>query len=358
MTRTTPRSFVYLGWQGYDNFGDDLLHETWQAALAHPLDVEAPLTARHYLRRAPRFATDRARLFGRERVVLLGGGTTVGFATWAGHAGRAQRNYRAAATIGLGLGAAASHDSYALGSQPHDWDAWRALQDFVLLGVRGPLTEHEVREHLCPTEVVGDPALLYPQLVPVVGSAHPGGRIGVGLGSDPHTRFDVETVSAAVDRYAGAHDVAEVVVFAFCPADVATARAVSARLRTPATVHTYTDVLTTMQTIAGCDLLVSERLHGVVAAVSLDVPTVPLSYASKCDDFWSSVTGLPSPITVGHDVDELVAAMEAADALRTTIRPRTAELQRRLTAVQRSLVSWRAGTTSTAELRTASEARS
>ncbi|MFJ4076272.1 polysaccharide pyruvyl transferase WcaK-like protein [Curtobacterium sp. PhB25] len=351
MTRSTPpRSFVYLGWQGYGNFGDDLLHETWRAALRHPLDVEAPLTRRDYARRSPRFVRDRARLIGRERLVLLGGGTTVGFASWAGHVDRATRYFGATGTIGLGLGAAAADDSYSLGTQPQQWDAWRSLDRFALHGVRGPLTEHEVTTNLCPVDVVGDPALLYPELVHVQRTVRPDGRIGVSIGSDPTTRFDVDTIAEAVDRHAAATGTTEVVAFALSGADRMAAHGLAARLRTPAVVHEYIDVPTTMAAIAGCDLVVSERLHGAIAAVSLDVPTVPLSYASKCDDFWRSVTDGPAPLTVGHDVDELVHEMQIATRHRDGIRARTAELRERLGSVQQRLLDWHTAGSPTAEL--------
>lgn len=353
MTPTDRRSFVYLGWQGNANFGDDLLHETWRAALDDPLDVEAPLNARDYLRRAAAFARDRLRTRRSERVVLIGGGTTVGFAAWAEHARLAVRNYAAAGIIGVGLGAAASSDAYALERHRQQWAAWRDLDRLRIAGVRGPITEDEVTTHLGPVTISGDPALLYPLVRPVQPAGDPGARrIGVSLGSDPTSRFDVDTAAAAVDAHARATGADQVVAFALSVPDQSVARALSDRLRTPSVVHEYTDVAETMSVIAGCNLMVSERLHGAVAAIALDVPTVPLSYASKCDDFWASLTGHPAPITVGHTADDLVQAMQGADAVRSQIAGAVLVQQEHLAGIRRELTEWRRGARSTADLLT------
>lgn len=351
MTRSDRRSLVYLGWQGNANFGDDLLHETWRAALDDPLEVEAPLNTRDYLRGAARFGHDRLRTLRSERVVLIGGGTTVGFAAWAQHARRAVRNYGAAGLIGVGLGTAASSDAHSLGGHRPEWGAWRDLDCLRIAGVRGPITEDQVTTHLGPVTVSGDPALLYPLVRPVQPAGAPGERrIGVSLGSDPTSRFDVETVATALDAHARATGADQVVVFALSLPDRAVARTLSERLRTPAVVHEYADVAETMSVIAGCDLVVSERLHGAVAAVSLGVPTVPLSYASKCDDFWASLTGHPAPITVGHTADDLVRAMRQADMVRSAITGAVFAQQERLEGIRRELSEWRHGVRSTTAL--------
>lgn len=357
MTRSTRRSFVYLGWQGNANFGDDLLHETWAAALDVPLAVQAPLNPRDYLRSAPRFVLDRLRTAGSERLVLLGGGTSVGFAAWAEHARLAARNFGAAGIVGTGLGAAAGSDTYSLAQQGQRWDAWRSLDRLRVAGVRGPITQIEVAAHLGPVEICGDPALLWPLVRPVT-PVSPGTRgrrrIGVSLGSDPRSRFDVGTVAAAIDEYARTTGADEVVALALSAADRATAHRLCDRLDTSSVVHAYTDVAETMGVIADCDLVVSERLHGAVAAVALGVATVPLSYASKCDDFWSSVTGRSAPITVGHTTDDLVRAMHDAAVDRAEIARQVAGLQDRLLRVRDDLSAWRHGARSTADLLTPS----
>ncbi|MCS6577706.1 polysaccharide pyruvyl transferase family protein [Curtobacterium poinsettiae] len=354
MKPPTRRSLVYLGWQGNANFGDDLLYETWRAALDDPLTVQAPLNARDYLRTAPRFGVDRLRTLGTERVVLLGGGTSVGFASWAEHARLAIRNFGADGLIGVGLGAASASDTYSLAQQRQRWEAWRTLQRLHIAGVRGPLTQDEVSAHLMPVDISGDPALLYPLVRHVPRPTRAAPRIGVSLGSDPRSRFDVATVAAAVDEHARDTGATEVVAFALSAADQDAARQLAGRLTTASVVHASTDVAATMAAIGGCDLVVSERLHGAVAAVSLGIATVPLSYASKCDDFWSSVTGRAAPVTVGHSADDLVDAMRAAEQERAGIAERVRELQDRLQRIRGELLAWKSGTCSTSDLLTTS----
>lgn len=337
MTRT---GIAYLGWQGYGNFGDDLLHDTWRAALGHPLDVETPLTARSYAKQAPQVLRDRLRMVGARRLVLLGGGTTIGFGTWAGHAHRAALAYGAEAVVGLGLGAAESGDTHLLSTQPYDWAAWQRVPRFRLAGVRGPLSQREVEQNLQPTDVIGDPALLYPDVRPVTPQG--GSAIGVALGSDPTTRFDIDAVAAQVDRRARA-EARPVRVFALSEADRPVAAAVAARLRVPHELHHYErDVHATMQAIASCTVLVSERLHGVIAAVALGVPTVPLAYASKCDDFWMSVTGTRPTTTVDASEEQIAAAIDDA-ALTATTEQAVTVLRTRLADVAERLRAWNDG---------------
>jgi hypothetical protein len=336
------REYVYLGWQGYQNFGDDLLHETWRAALGAPLDVEAPLHPRAYVKAGPTILGQRLRSIGSRRLVLLGGGTTIGFGTWAGHARRAGIAYGAEAVVGLGLGAAESTDQHLLAAQPHDWAAWRSNRRFRLAGVRGPLSRIEVERHLGPAEVVGDPALLYPLVRPVTPS---GPRVvGVTLGSDPTTRFDVDTIARIVDARA-AHDGLPVVVFALSEADRSTARALASRITGTVTLHDYTgDVHETMQALASCTVLLSERLHGVIAATALGVPSIPLAYASKCDDFWMSVTGRRPTTTVGASGATIALAVD--EAVRNPspgIAPAVAAMQGALGTLAARLRAWHDG---------------
>lgn len=349
--KPSRRTLVYLGWQHHGNFGDDLLQETWRAALGDPLELEAPLTTRAYVRSARRFARDRLGLVGSERIVLLGGGTTVGFEAWAEHARLAVRAYGADGVLGVGLGAAARTDAFSIARHRQRWDAWQQVPGLRIAGVRGPVTVDEVTANLGPTAVCGDPALLYPLVRPVDPAPGDGRRrIGVSLGSDPCSRFDVDTVASAVDEHARAVHADEVVVLALSTPDRPVARALTERLRTPSVLHEYTSVPETMSVIAGCDLVVSERLHGTVAAVALGVATVPLSYASKCDDFWSSITGHPAPIAVGHTAEDLVHAMQDADRVRQESAGAVFVLQERLEGIRRAILDWKHGRRSAADL--------
>jgi hypothetical protein len=353
MTPIRTRRLVYLGWHGFQNFGDDLLHASWQAALDADLTVSAPLSRRDYVERAPQFIRDRLGMLGAERLVLLGGGTTIGFGNWAGHTRLAAKAFGASGVLVPGAGAAEAVDAFAVGLQPQDWAAWAEQRDIALFGVRGPLTVRECELGWRPTGVLGDPALVYPALVDLSGISSDPATLGVCIGADPASRFDVDVIAEAVREHVRSHAIAAVHVFALSPGDVAQAEALAARIGGVADVVAYTgDVEATMRDIASCGLFVSERLHGAVAAVSLGVPTVPLSYASKCDDFWLSVAGARADITVGHTADELVSAMGAAlmPERRALVNGNLERLQERLLAAAARINAWLVGSAPTAAL--------
>lgn len=349
---TSKRELVYLGWQGNDNFGDELLWDAWKVALGRDLSVTAPLTLGRYLVKNVReYLAQRIALVGSERLVILGGGTTIGFGTWARHTRLAKRMYRAAGVVIPGAGAASSGDSFSLSRQPADWDAWQLQRDIALYGVRGPLTVDECEAAWRPTAVIGDPALLYPLHAGLELPAAPANRIGLCLGSDKATRFDLDTVVAAVKTAAEARG-SEVVVFQVADTDSVVAEATAAALGPDVRIVRFTgSVAEMMQELANCRIVISERLHGAVAAVSLGVATVPLSYASKCDDFWMSVAGERAPITIGHTAEELVEAIDRSEdpALLARIADSVETLQDSLERAAAVLRGWLDGSVSTAQ---------
>ena len=346
------RELVYLGWQGNANFGDELLYDAWKVALGRDLDITAPLTRGRYLVKSlTSYLGQLLQLRGAERIVLLGGGTTIGFGTWAGHTALARVMYRAAGVAIPGAGAAERADAFLLARQPHDWAAWRRMRNTALFGVRGPLTELECSQQWQATGVIGDPALLYPRFANL-DRPEQANTIGLCLGSEGTSRFDVPTVVAGVQQVARELG-ATITVFEVTAADAPVTREVVRLLGGQARVVPFSgSVREMMHEIAACRAFVSERLHGTVAAVSLGVAATPLSYASKCDDFWMSVTGERSPIRLDHSVDEL------ADAIRLSLDPKrqlrindaVAELQELLTASAGILTSWLAGERSTTDL--------
>src|SRR5881398_2657755 len=107
-----PRKFVYVGWQGHQNFGDDILLDVWRRLFGAAIAAQAPLHAKDYLRSAPGVLRDRARVRD-EADVLLGGGTALGFRSWAHHLRLATTAYGARTVVALGAGAAESSDAYA-----------------------------------------------------------------------------------------------------------------------------------------------------------------------------------------------------------------------------------------------------
>jgi hypothetical protein len=343
------REVVYLGWTGHGNYGDELLLETWRLVLG--VDAVSPVTRR--ARIADVRSLVRSYRTGRrtERMLLIGGGTVLGFRNWARHVSDAARACRADAVVALGAGAAESTDTFALGLQGQDWRRWERLRS-VLLGVRGPLTAAECERIWHHSAVVGDPALLYPVVAGIDHSHDADGPVGVSLGADPVSRFGPAPVAAAVRRVADADT--EIVLFALSPNDLAACRALQAELHRPSRIHRFDgDVRTTTSEIGRCRLMLTERLHGAVAAVALGVPTVPLAYASKCDDFWLSVTGERPSVVPGATEEQILdAATRALDPVeRSATEARVGVLRQRLMVGVRRIADWREGSMTTDELR-------
>jgi len=348
-TPTAAREVVYLGWTGHGNYGDELLLETWRLVLG--VDAVSPVTRRARL--AALRSTIHANRTGRrvERTLLVGGGTVLGFQNWARHVGDAARVYRADAVVALGAGAAESTDTFALGLQGQDWRHWARLRT-ILLGVRGPLTAVECEQAWDRPAVVGDPALLYPVAAGLEHVHDADGPVGVSVGADPVSRFEPGSVAAAVRRVSRVDT--EVVLFALSPNDLAACHALQSELRRPSRIHRFDgDVRATTSEIGRCSLMLSERLHGAVAAVGLGVPTVPLAYASKCDDFWLSVTGERPGVGPGSTEQQILdAATRALDPLeRSAVGAQVEVLRERLSVGVRRIADWREGIITTDQLR-------
>lgn len=337
---TRRRELVYLGWQGNANFGDELIYDYWKAVLDAPLDATAPLSLGRYLvKEAAAFIPSRIRLRGSERAILLGGGTTVGFGTWAEHAKLAKHMFGARRMFAAGAGAAEVGDAFTLDRQPHDWQAWREIAGFDLLGVRGPLTASACAAELRPSPVIGDPALGYPAVVEL--SPRRREAIGLCLGSEGSSRFNVAEVARGVKDAAERMN-ASIVLFQMTDADAPVNDALRELLGDVPVERFSGDVLGMMNAIAGTRAFVSERLHGTVAAVAAGVAATPLAYASKCDDFWLSVTGERTSLQTSSTAAEITSAVLASTDERSLshIAGRVADHQRTLAEAAGRIRRW------------------
>lgn len=339
----TSRELVYLGWQGFQNFGDDLLYETWSHALQYPPTTCAPL-GRDYLRRSGEIVWRRFVSPHTERFILLGGGTTVGFDNWGTHVQRATKAYGARGIYIAGAGVCAGDDTRQVESQPQNWNRWRGINRVVCFGLRGPDSVHEAERHWRRTEVIGDPALLYPSVAPMTRVRH-GGGIGVAVGAGGTSSFDLDLLAHVVNETA-AELKGQIVLFQLADEDAPQLARFRDLLHRPVRIVRYTgNVATIMTEIAGCSLLISERLHGVVSAVALGVPAISLSYASKCLDFMRSVDAtylaIP-PRTSPAELREAVRVATSAD-VRARIESKTRTLQARLLSVVNEIDAWTGG---------------
>ncbi len=338
------RRFIYLGWQGRGNFGDDLLVETWRAAINDALPIEAPLYLNDLLTSAPTLLRAKLATVGAEKLILLGGGTALGYENWAKHIRNAMLLFGTRYIFSAGAGSAESNDSFSIGLQSQNWDAWRNLKHMTLAGVRGPLTQTEVSTHWQPTEIIGDPALMYPRVHPVRRSSESARILGICLGSHNATRFDIAAVAEAVAAACRLFGL-QPSVFQLADSDTDVCRSLATRLGNAPIERYDGDVAAMMERIATTSAFVSERLHGAVAAVSLGIPCTPLAYASKCDDFWLSVTSARPVINPKSTVEEISRAIVESRAVETLggIAERVANLQARLLKCANALAQWRRG---------------
>lgn len=342
----TKNSIVYMGWLGYNNFGDDLLFESWRSALGDELAIQAPLRNRDYIKQFPKFLKGRLSLLGRRRILLLGGGTVLGFKAWAEHVHLAQRVYSPEQIILAGAGASAASDQFATAIQSLDWDRWASIRNLRVVGVRGPITQAEVLRGGLKDEVrvVGDPALMYAPLEGLSwqGSCSMPNSIGICLGSHTSTRYDPVVVAEAVREAAERYSL-QPVVFQLSDSDSTISTKLSGLLGGCRIVRYKGDVKTMMSQIASCRIFLSERLHGFVAGISLGVPSLALSYGSKCDDFIKSLSAEALLVDPGSPASAYEGPIDRLlqDGVDSAILKRRDQLVQELFGVSQELQAWK-----------------
>lgn len=318
---------TYVGWVGFGNLGDDAIAE----AVLPPLQPDEVVYAAHGPAGLLRIAGPNAR----HRHLLLGGGTAIGRRNWRAvinAAGTVQAWRRPWFMIGAGVEDPLfnGRNSFSGNSELAKWR--RTLARFDRVTVRGPRSAQLLADVGVDASVVGDPALL---LRPQTTSADTTGALGVALGfGDDLWGHAQQGVLDAVSGAALAHvrTGGTVRLLVLNDEDAAAAhhvhRAIDDQHPGAATVHRVRTSAEFFTALAGCDTLVSQRLHGAVLAAAADVPVIALEYQPKCRDFMASI-----------EQDELclrcdtVTAAGLTDALRlvgATREARRGTIQRRV----------------------------
>lgn len=280
------RRLGYLGWLGYDNVGDEAMYVACQRAFA-ALDVEA-LPDVHNLRRLVRLSP-RPLLTG----VALGGGTLIGheeyrlpFETvWSRHPD----------TPGFILGSGVEDPQLDRAGTPSatrraELARWKPIMDrCAFVGVRGPRSARILEEVGVQASVVGDSALLLgggsrtqpePGLVGInTGVAR------VQWGDDP-ARVTAEFVELSRKLHGAGYRVR---LISMMPSDTPVLEHVRAEARIPAEVVATYDTDSTLASMATCEALVGLKLHSVILASAVDVPSVMVEYQPKGADFMESI---------------------------------------------------------------------
>ena len=279
----------YLGYVGYDNFGDDIMFSTiaqqlcpaisWRIADLRPFPVSLFVSD-----------SESAYLNG----FALGGGTLI---------------YRAAYLDAAEKAVADGKPLIIAGSGAADTDYWKAVvpgYDSVSLvrrwnrvlhaarhiGVRGPRSRQMISASGGPdTYVVGDPALYVSRNTPF--RRPRSGVIGVNLGSHDQPWGDQQSIVAAVGKAVRhlSRQGYKIQFIAMSAIDAQNARTLATHLDgCPMSVLTArNDDLPTLAAIRDCDLVIGQRLHSIVLACAFGVPSISLSYQPKALDFLESV---------------------------------------------------------------------
>lgn len=331
------RATAYIGWAGHGNLGDEAMLAAHRSLLGPTPVRQVPPggdgRALRALGRADRFAA-----------VCLGGGTLI-------------HNGHFRTVLGALLAAAPDAPRLMLSVGVEDPDYLRGrragvateaalwtplLREFPVVRVRGPRSARALGDAGLDVQVVGDPALglelpadlpdpldTPDTLAPSDGgpSPAPAGRppvVGVNAGlTDDLWGGDEEgfldEVRALVDRLVGRGW--EVRLVSTTTADTPPLRRLAAEV--PGAVPPGPDDLgTTLRALAGCDVVVGEKLHALVLAARLGVPGVAMEYRPKCRDFQESVgreryTQRTDELSAGsltEMVDEVLADLPAQRA--------------------------------------------
>jgi polysaccharide pyruvyl transferase WcaK-like protein len=301
----------YLGYVGYDNFGDDIMFSTiaqqlcptlsWRIADLRPFPVSL-------------FASDSAG--ASLRAVALGGGTLIYRNAYLDLAERAMADGKPLIIAGSG---AADTDYWSAVLPEYDsvdlvrrWN--RVLRGAQHVGVRGPRSRQMIAASGGPDAViVGDPALYVSRNTPF--RRPPLGVIGVNLGSHDQPWGDQESIVAAVGKAIKhlSRQGYKIQFIAMSKIDEQNARALASHLDgCPISIHTSRNIeLATLGAIRDCDLVIGQRLHSIVLACAFGVPSISLSYQPKALDFLESVGLLRlSMRTDSLDVTRLIELSE------------------------------------------------
>lgn len=279
-----PRAVVLSGYYGFANVGDDALFLALTTALreagtARIVVPAGPHTAR--LAAPPEVVFvgryDRAAIDGALRagacLVSGGGGLLQNATSWRSLAyylallELARRRRRPFAIVAQSIGPLQGWLAPRL--------VRRTLRHAAAISVRDQLSATRLAALGLPAEqvlVTVDPAFSLPR--PVVGERSGPPRIGVSLRATAATANVVEAVRAWLPRRPAGSEL----VWIPCQADD---EAVHRSISESGEHRSAAGVTATMEAIAGCDLIVAERLHALIFAVCCGVPAVAIDYDPK-----------------------------------------------------------------------------
>ena len=317
MPRT--RAVAYLGWVGHTNLGDEAIYEACRRRLSSQRLIALPRD--RSLARIEALAPGGAFAGG-----LLGGGTLVGYDGYLNAVGRLRTRCPTVPQFGLGLGVLDPRFHY--GSTAPDLDEllprWvKLLRGFDRVTVRGPRSQEILAAFGLEVPVVGDTALLLADDQPGLPGAE--GLLGLNVGiSRSIWGADPVGVLGEVVRFARALTGRgwRIRLVPMWPADLPYVDEAAARIGPGAEVFDrFFHLDQTLDAIRECRVFVGLKLHSVVLASAVHVPSLMLEYQPKCADFQASIGRSDRTFRTDRlNADELVEHVEGMAANYATER--------------------------------------
>lgn len=334
------RASAYVGWVGERNVGDDAMHQAHRTELPH-LDLRpVPNVGTAQLPRV----LQRSGLY-QPRSLCLGGGTLIG----NGFFGNTLENWLQAAPDAprfmLGVGVEDPRFGGRRGTATaKELKRWVALlQEFPVVRVRGPLSRQVLADVGISSTVSGDPALLLGD--PCPSPARSTGLLGLNVGvCDDLWGGNLSDVLCRLREFA--RDQVRrgwrVRLFPFSNKDRAVCRQVADYVGAGTTVYGgFRDVPRLLEALRECQVFVGLKLHSVVLATTVFVPSVAIEYLPKCRDFQASIGR--EDWTIRSDQVDLDRLRELTQLTTTDQERQRYELDRAVRARRQELLAASAG---------------
>jgi hypothetical protein len=326
----THRSLAYVGWLSHSNLGDEAMFQAYRSAFPEFRFLEPP--SRREIDLLDKLARKKPL-----RGVMLGGGTLIG---WPGYRRTLERllfRYSDLPAFMLGTGvedptsyhryralvrSLAEADESDSDSHPktkddlleRELERWVPLfQRFTKVTVRGDRSREILRSFGVESEAVGDPALLLADVVPQ--DPRPSRVLGLNIGvsnmqwsSDPNAYLNEIVRFGRVMIERGW----KIRVFPVWNKDLPMTRQVIDGLGSKAEVfEDFLDLEKFLAALRSCRVFVGQKLHSVVLAACVHVPSVMLAYHPKCVEFQHSIgRGDFTVATEGLKAEDVLAKAE------------------------------------------------
>lgn len=306
---------AYVGWLGRQNMGDEAMFLAYRRAFSGWRLVQPP-------RAEVLSVLDSLTPHRLLDAVILGGGTLVGWPSYRNALARllSLDDGLPAVTMGIGVedpifldrdealagSILAAEDSLGIertngrsrrspgnACLERELERWaEMLSGFRRVSVRGPRSREILAGFGLATEVVGDPALLLADDSPSDGVTERllGINIGVSraLWGDPDALLE-QVVTFGREMVRRGWRLRFVPVW---PRDVPSIVDAARRIGSSVEVfEDYLDLPRLLSAIRECQVFVGQKLHAVVFASAVYVPSIMLEYQPKCADFQRSLGG-------------------------------------------------------------------